>query len=114
MLSLAVTTLDQELRGARHPAAAQPPDGRIAAKVAEARNRLEILNRQREAIERSPAATVQIESYNTPLGRTVVGREVHFQLKNGRVAYVPINELMEKVVGELQVNNRTSSTFTTI
>src|SRR4051812_19583046 len=81
ILALAVTGLDQELRGARQPAAPQgPTDSQVAIKVADARNRLEILNRQREAIEKTPADTVQIESYNTPLGRTVVGREVHFQL----------------------------------
>jgi len=45
---------------------------------------------------------VQIESYNTPLGRTVVGREIHFQLSHGRVAYVPLNELAEKAVDDIK------------
>ena len=63
----------------------------------EARNRLEILNHQREAIERSPQESVEIESFTTPLARTVEGREVHFQLSHGRIAYVPLDELMEKV-----------------
>ena len=70
--------------------------------MADARNRLEILNRQREAIEKSPADSVQIESYNTPLGHTVVGREVHFQLKNGRIAYVPLNELVDRAVDDIK------------
>jgi hypothetical protein len=103
ILSLAVTGLDQQLRGARQQTAAQKADnGETAAKVADARNRLEILNRQREAIEKSPPAAVQIESYNTPLGHTVVGREVHFQLKNGRVAYVPLMELVERAVEDIK------------
>jgi hypothetical protein len=103
ILSLAVTGLDQQLRGARQQAAAQQPgSGEIAVKVADARNRLEILNRQREAIDKSPLASVQIESYNTPLGRTVVGREIHFQLKNGRVAYVPLNELVETAIADVK------------
>ena len=68
----------------------------------DARNRLEILNRQREAIEKSPAQSVQIESFTTPLGRTVDGREVHFQLSHGRIAYVPLNELVEKAVADLK------------
>jgi hypothetical protein len=103
VLSLAVTGLDQQLRGAQQQAAEQKDvSGQIAAKLAEARNRLEILNRQREAIERSPLASVQIESYNTPLGHTVVGREVHFQLKYGRVSYVPLMELVDSAVEDIK------------
>jgi hypothetical protein len=103
ILVLATTGLDQQLRGARRPAAGQsPPDGQLTAKVIEARNRLEILNRQRDAIERSPAQSVQIESYTTPLGRTVDGRELHFQLSRGRIAYVPLNELVEKASADLK------------
>ncbi len=103
VLALAVTELDQQLHGARRDqtgaAAAQQnqPDVQLAAKVMEARNRLEILNHQREAIERSPQESVEIESFTTPLARTVEGREVHFQLSHGRIAYVPLDELMEKV-----------------
>jgi hypothetical protein len=102
ILALAVTGLDQELRGARQAANPRPPTGDFAAQVADARNRLEILNRQREALENSQTAALQIESYNTPLGRTVVGREVHFQLKNGRVAYVPLNELAERAIDDIK------------
>jgi hypothetical protein len=103
VLTLAVTGLDQQLRGARQQAAAQRSGGaEIAVKVADARNQLEILNRQREAIEKSPASAVQVESYNTPLGRTVVGREAHFQLKNGRVAYVPLMELVDRAVEDIK------------
>ncbi len=95
--------MDQQLRGARHPDAPQQPiDSQVAVKVAEARSRLEILNQQREAIEKSPAASEQIESYNTPLGHTVVGREVHFQLSHGRVAYVPLNELVERASEDIK------------
>ncbi|MGA2254230.1 MAG: hypothetical protein ABSG53_06165 [Thermoguttaceae bacterium] len=99
VLALAVTGLDQQVRGARPSTTQQPPaDGRLTAKVIDARNRLEILNRQREAIDKSPAQSVQIESFTTPLGRTVDGREVHFQLNHGRIAYVPLNELIEKAL----------------
>ena len=98
-----MTDLDQQLRGARQSAAQQSqPDGQLVAKVIEARNQLEILNRQREAIEKSPAQSVQIESFTTPLGRTVDGRELHFQLSHGRIAYVPLNELVEKAMSDLK------------
>ena len=100
VLALAVTGLDQQLRGARQAGQQSPPDGQLTAKVIDARNRLEILNRQRGAIEKSPAQAMQIESFTTPLGRTVDGREVHFQLNHGRIAYVPLNELIEKAVAD--------------
>ena len=102
ILVLAMTGLDQQLRGARQAAQQSPPDGQLAAKVIEARNRLEILNRQREAIEKSPPPSVEIESFTTPLGRTVDGRELHFQLIHGRIAYVPLNELVEKAMADLK------------
>ena len=102
ILVLAVTGLDQQLRGARQPAAQSPSDAQLAAQVMDARSRLEILNRQREALENAPKESVEIESYTTPLGRTVDGREVHFQLHYGRIAYVPLNELVEKAKADLQ------------
>jgi hypothetical protein len=91
------------LRGARQSATQQsPPDSQLAAKVIDARSRLEILNRQREAIDKSPPQSVQIESFNTPLGRTVDGRVLHFQLTHGRIAYVPLNELVERAMADLK------------
>jgi hypothetical protein len=99
VLSLAVTTLDQQLRGARQKASAQSSfNSQLESRVLDARNRLEILNRQRDAIEKTPQQSVQIESFTTPLGHTVDGREVHFQLSRGRIAYVPLNELVQKAM----------------
>ena len=40
--------------------------------------------------------SIEIVIFTTPLGRTVDGREVHFQLSHGRIAYVPLMELAEK------------------
>jgi hypothetical protein len=37
----------------------------------------------------------------TPLSRTVFGKEIHFRLAEGRIAYVPIEELFERVKSEL-------------
>jgi len=102
VLALAVTGLDQQIRGARQAAQEPPPDSQLTAKVIDARGRLEILNRRRQAIEKSPSQSVQIESFTTPLGRTVDGREVHFQLSHGRIAYVPLNELVEKASADLR------------
>jgi hypothetical protein len=40
-----------------------------------------------------PVAATKIETYPTPISHTVTGRELHFQLRHGRVAFVPMDEL---------------------
>jgi hypothetical protein len=43
-----------------------------------------------------PAATTEeVLAYPTPIGRTVNGDEIHFRLAEGRIAYVPLEELFE-------------------
>lgn len=46
--------------------------------------------------------TVRIVSYPTPIGKTVNGKEAHFQLKGGRVALVPIEKLLDRLPGEMR------------
>jgi hypothetical protein len=58
------------------------------------------LEAQRAEVEQAAAPqTVEVESYPTPLGRTVDGREVHFQLIGGRLAYLPYESLMDRLQG---------------
>ena len=44
----------------------------------------------------APDKTIEIENYPTPMSKPVDNKEVHFQLKHGRVAYVPLNEFIAK------------------
>ncbi|MCE9629966.1 MAG: hypothetical protein K8S94_04495 [Planctomycetia bacterium] len=48
-----------------------------------------------EAIGYQKATTAEVLAYPTPIGRTVNGEELHFQLAGGRIAYIPIEELFE-------------------
>lgn len=41
--------------------------------------------------------TITVDSYPTPIGKTVDGKEVHFQLIGGRVTFVPFEALMDKL-----------------
>ena len=41
--------------------------------------------------------SITIESYPTPLARTVDGKEAHFQLRGGRLAHIPLEELLAKL-----------------
>jgi len=49
-----------------------------------------------EQVEGDDGPAIEITSYPTSLSKTVVGTEVHFQLKRGRIAYVPLDELFEE------------------
>lgn len=64
--------------------------------LAHARRQLEQVNDGlRDASDRTAHSVVQIKSRSTPLSQTVFGKEVQFQLRNGRVAYIPIDELID-------------------
>jgi hypothetical protein len=48
-----------------------------------------------EGLAHAPATTEEVLAYPTPIGRTVNGEEIHFRLAEGRIAYVPLEELFE-------------------
>jgi hypothetical protein len=52
--------------------------------------------------EHAQPAAVEVKHYMTPISRTVFGKEVHFRLEGGRVAYVPIDELFERAKSQIQ------------
>ncbi len=72
----------------------------LSRKVAEAGSELERIERQRSGLEKTPARPTLVKSYPTPLSKTVDEDEVHFQLRDGRVAYIPLDRL----VGELKAD----------
>lgn len=45
---------------------------------------------------------ITVESYPTPIGKTVDGREAHFQLLGGRLVFVPFEAFIEKVKDRLR------------
>jgi chorismate mutase len=48
-----------------------------------------------EGVVHAAATTEEVLAYPTPIGRTVNGDEIHFRLAEGRIAYVPLEELFE-------------------
>jgi hypothetical protein len=44
----------------------------------------------------------EVRHYPTPISRTVIGHEVHFQLMGGRVTYVPIDDFIDDVRANLR------------
>lgn len=65
-----------------------------------ARSELEDMKALRHSIENSVPPQNVIKHLPTPMAKTVFGTEVHFRLDDGRVTYVPWNELVEKLKQE--------------
>ncbi len=68
-----------------------------ASRGAFERGQAELIDLQKT---KPPVQTVK--HYPTPLSRTVLGREVHFQLLAGRVAYVPLDEFIDDVRDDMR------------
>ncbi len=67
-----------------------------ADQLAQARRKLEELARGREQLERQPADQIVVESYPTPISRSVDGPEAHLLVANGRVLFIPLAPLLEE------------------
>jgi len=44
-----------------------------------------------------------IDHYPNPIAKTVFSKEIHFRLDRGRIAWVPMDELVEQMKGELKL-----------
>ncbi|MGD9127918.1 MAG: hypothetical protein PVH19_11125, partial [Planctomycetia bacterium] len=72
--------------------------------ISRAEKELEDLIAQQTILTESPAEAKQLESYPTPISKVVHGHEVHFQLKNGELTFVPLNQLVGMLKQEFQGN----------
>lgn len=75
---------------------------RLEVVAEETRLQQELTELQRERRARAAAAPQEVElvHYPTPIAKTVFSDEVHFRLEHGRLAYVPLNELLEQMKAE--------------
>ncbi len=59
---------------------------------------LKKLKEERDLAETTDSLeTVTVESYPTPIGKTVNGQEAHFQLLGGRIVFVPFEALIDRL-----------------
>ncbi len=77
----------------------------LAQSIRDAEIQLHKLYESKAAAEVDASAPVQVESYPTPLGRTVVGEEIHFQLRNQRIVYVPLRVLVSKAQEDMATHH---------
>jgi hypothetical protein len=96
-----ITAAERELERRRGELSDQQREAHdLQVRLAAAERELLDLKRSREAVELATPGVTVIEHRPTPLAKTVFGQEVHFQLKAGRVALVPIDELVERFKAE--------------
>ncbi|MBN2476500.1 MAG: hypothetical protein JXB62_17935 [Pirellulales bacterium] len=74
----------------------------LARSLDESRAELESLSRRRRQAESVPVAPIRIESYPTPLSKPVDGREAHFLLQAGRIAVIPLDDLISRLKDDAQ------------
>ncbi len=75
----------------------------LKRQLAATEQRLELTKQEVETLERQPLKrSSKIESYPTPLSQTVHGKELHFQLRAGRIAIVPLDELLRELEGDVR------------
>ncbi|MEX0938861.1 MAG: hypothetical protein WDZ59_13450 [Pirellulales bacterium] len=77
-------------------------DLRIGREAAQAE--LDRLMREQLSLQTIEPDTVQIENLPTPLSRTVTGPELTFQLRGGRVTWIPLEDLLTELKSQFETN----------
>ena len=73
----------------------------LRRKLAAARDQFDSLRQRKHQIESQPVETIVLANYPTPISRTVHGDELHFQVRDNRIAYVPLQELVDRLKREI-------------
>jgi hypothetical protein len=95
VLATGVAAMERELGARRSQMDAQTQAGFDAARsLTEARRQLDDLRERRSRVQSSRPEPIVVESYPTPIGRAVDDDEIHFHLRQGRVAHVPVDKLV--------------------
>jgi hypothetical protein len=95
------TQLDQALEAARRQQNDQQRSRLDAQrKLRTAEEELQDLAASRRAVEQTMPQQQVIEHLPTPMAKTVFGKELHFRLMAGRLAYVPWDALVEALKRE--------------
>jgi len=67
--------------------------------------RLDELQREINAVEASEPKTEVIDHFPSPIARTVFAEEVHFRLADGRLSFVPMDDLIARMKSEWKVKS---------
>jgi len=76
--------------------------GKAEAQIASAKRELEDLQKAKAKALQTDRPVVAVSHLPTPMAKTVFGEELHFRLKGGRLAVVPIDRLVEAIQRDFQ------------
>jgi hypothetical protein len=94
-LGVAVAAMEHEIQSRRSELdAGAQEDFELLRQLSEARVELGKLQQQRQYALASKAEPTIVRSYPTPLSTPVDADEAHFQLRGGRIAFIPLDELI--------------------
>ena len=68
-------------------------------------SQLDELRRESNAVEVSQPKTEVIDHYPSPIAKTVFDEEIHFRLADGKLSYVPMDELIAQMKSEWKVKS---------
>ncbi len=75
----------------------QQEDFDLERQVADAAAVVEKEREELTDLQNRKPPTEEIKHYPTPLSHTVFGHEIHFQLLNGRITFIPLDDFIEDV-----------------
>lgn len=75
-------------------------DHDLQSEISAAKDQYRDLKMSLDAVTRETPPVRVVKHRPTPLAKTVFGNEVHFRLKAGRLAYVPLDELVQQLKTE--------------
>jgi hypothetical protein len=103
LLATGVAALEQELKTARQQLDTESQNSfDLQRQVADAQREQDELERERLAREADKPEPILVENYPTPIGKKVDEDELHFQLRAGRIAHVPLDRLVERFKADAQ------------
>jgi hypothetical protein len=104
-LSMLITAAEQDMGAKRNELTdAQKAEYDLYAQLNVARRELRDLKLAKAATLNAPPTPGVIEHLPTPLAKTVFGKELHLRLQDGKITYVPLNELVERLKAEAPKN----------
>lgn len=104
-LSTYLAAFEQELHQRRDQLGVEEQrDYDLRRQLVTAQLTLDNLAREQVALLGQPTEVEEVESLPTPLAETVSGNEVHLRLADGHVAFIPLDQLREKLKEHAEAN----------
>jgi hypothetical protein len=95
-LSTSVTAIDYQLKEKQSKLSeTQRAEMELKNELARTQAALDALEQQRALAAGMEPTPDKIETIATPISRTVFGKEEHFRVTDGRIAYIPLEQLIE-------------------